>query len=287
MQKNDKSTLFHPKRPVCFNGKTLSFESCRIMGILNVTPDSFYDGGSYDNPKNALEQAEKMIGEGADILDIGAVSTRPGASTVPADEESQRLLPVLKEARKMFPEIFISVDTCNASVARIAMGEGADIINDISGGNFDPDMIPFIIDSGMPYIVMHIQGTPANMQEKPYYRDVVAEVKDFLLKQASKVTNGGNANVIIDPGFGFGKTVGHNFELLRNLEAFHQKGYPLLAGFSRKSMINRVLRTNPGSALNGTTVLNTIALMKRADILRVHDVKECMEAVKLVEYYMP
>jgi dihydropteroate synthase len=306
-KKNDKITSFSQKRVFEFNGKKMDFTQPRVMGILNVSPDSFYDGGWYNDLAigrfddwaigrfgnlaiGRLEdlgiwkgRVEEMIVEGAYIIDIGAVSTRPGAAEVTAEEEKRRLFPVLKEVRKSFPDIIISVDTCRAEIAEMVAGEGADMINDISGGNFDPLMFSLIVRLKIPYIMMHIQGTPATMQQNPVYHDVVKEVKSILFERAGKLEKMGHSKIILDPGFGFGKTVEHNYALLSKLEEFVAEGYPVLAGLSRKSMINRVLNTKPSEALNGTTVLNTIALMKGAAILRVHDVAEAMQTVKLVE----
>ena len=282
MDKNsDKNTSFSPKRIFEFNGKIMDFTSPKVMGIVNVTPDSFYDGGMEAWRHGGME-AGKMIAEGAYIIDIGAVSTRPGAPEVSAQEEKRRLVPVLKEVRRAYPDIIISIDTFRAEIAKITAAEGADIINDISGGTFDPLMFSAIVHLNIPYIIMHIQGTPAIMQLNPAYEDVVNEVTGFLMGQARKLRDSGHDKVILDPGFGFGKTVEHNYLLLQNLEDLVTAGYPVLAGLSRKSMINRVLNIKPENALNGTTVLNTIALLKGASILRVHDVREAMEAVKLI-----
>jgi dihydropteroate synthase len=294
-----KNTLFE------FNGKVMDFSQPRVMGILNVTPDSFYDGGHCFSPPPNLppeggrllkkppdgseiaerwycEKVEKMVKDGAYIVDIGAVSTRPGAVEVGEEEEKRRLLNVLKRVRKDYPDLIISMDTYRAEIARMAVEEGADMINDISGGTFDPGMFPFIGKTGIPYILMHIQGTPATMQEDPKYDDVVKEVYSFLEERTRMLNNMGNQQLIVDPGFGFGKSVEHNFTLLNNLDMFNRMGFPVMAGLSRKRMINRVLGTKPEDALNGTTVLNTMALLKGADILRVHDVREAVEAVKLV-----
>jgi dihydropteroate synthase len=256
------------------------------MGILNITPDSFYDGGKYRNNETLLFQAEKMLNEGAAILDIGAVSSRPGAEEVPEDTELERLLPALENLLSAFPDAVISVDTYRSNVARTAVEAGAHIINDISGGTFDEKMFRTVADLNVPYVLMHIKGTPQNMQNNPQYVDVVQEVKYFFKKQLRKLGNTGvTENIILDPGFGFGKTLENNYELLKDLSAFTDLGYPVLAGVSRKSMINKVLQATPDTALNGTTVLNTIALLNGAGILRVHDVKEAVEAVRLVEFY--
>jgi dihydropteroate synthase len=222
-----------------------------------------------------------MVREGAYVIDIGAVSTRPGAEEVSVEVELGRLLWPLKEIRKQFPELILSIDTYRSEVAEIAAGEGADMINDISGGIFDPGMIPLVTRLGIPYVIMHIQGTPRSMQSDPQYEDVTAEVFGFLENQAQRLSDAGHRKIILDPGFGFGKTVEHNYRLLDRLDRLVATGYPVLAGVSRKSMINRVLGTRPETALNGTTVLNTIALLRGASILRVHDVKEAVEAVKL------
>jgi dihydropteroate synthase len=311
MDKNfDKNTFFSPKRIFEFNGKRMDFTTPRVMGIVNVTPDSFYDGGERGSgeawrhggmgawrhggmeagKRGGMEawrhgggEAGKMIEAGAYIIDIGAVSTRPGAAEVTGEEEKRRLFPILKEVRKAYPDVIISIDTYRAEIARMAAGEGADMINDISGGTFDPNMYSTIVKLNIPYIIMHIQGTPSNMQVNPVYEDVVKEVREFLMQQAEKLENAGHHQVIIDPGFGFGKTVEHNYRLLSGLNELVATGYPVMAGLSRKSMINRVLNIKPDKALNGTTVLNTIALLKGASILRVHDVKEAVEAVKMVE----
>ncbi|MFO7614804.1 MAG: dihydropteroate synthase [Bacteroidales bacterium] len=308
MEKNsDKSTLFSQKRVFEYNGKVMDFTRPRVMGILNVTPDSFYEAGRQGGMEawrqrgmeawrqggmeawrqRGMEawrrRVEQMLEDGANIIDIGAVSTRPGAAGVSVEEENRRLMPPLKEIRKSFPELIISVDTYRAEITRMAAGEGADMINDISGGTFDPDMIPLVSELGIPYVIMHIRGTPRNMQVNPQYQNVTEEVFAFLLQQAKKLEATGHKKIILDPGFGFGKTVEHNYTLLSHLDRLTANGYTVLAGLSRKSMINRVLGTTPETALNGTTVLNTIALMKGATILRVHDVKEATEAIKLTQ----
>jgi len=298
MEKNsDKGKGFSQKRVFEFNGKKMDFTRPRVMGIVNLTPDSFYRRverwkggkgiGQFSNEALRVGDWEGMVGHmllaGAYMIDLGAVSTRPGAPEVSVEEEERRLLPVLKEIRKKFPDAILSIDTFRAEIARIAASEGADMINDISGGTFDEMMIPTVTGLGIPFIVMHIQGTPQNMQMNPQYENVTDDVFSFLLKQANLLESSGHHKFILDPGFGFGKTVEHNFEILRNLDRLVTRGYPVLAGMSRKSMINRVLGTRPDEALNGTTVLNTIALLKGASILRVHDVKEALEAVNLVE----
>lgn len=268
------------------NGKTLSLKRPVLMGILNVTPDSFFDGGTLNTYDALLAKANRYIDEGAAILDLGAVSTRPGASPVSEEEELRRLVPALRLLRSTFPEVFISVDTTRALVAAEASEQGADIINDISGGTFDPRMFSVVAKAKLPYVLMHIQGTPSTMQQAPRYKNVVTEVRAWLRKQAAAAKKAGIRQLIIDPGFGFGKTVGHNFALLRNLDSLASLGHPLLAGVSRKSMINKPLNIKAAEALNGTTALHTIALLNGTNILRVHDVKQAAEAIKLVDAYV-
>mgnify|MGYP006301586165 FL=1 len=265
---------------------TLDLNTPKVMGIVNVTPDSFYAGSRYLGHDNLIGIVEKMIGDGAALVDIGAVSTRPGSKGISREEELERLIPFVKETRKAFPELILSVDTYRSEVAEKAVDAGAGIINDISGGTMDEKMISTVARLNVPYILMHMQGTPENMQVDPTYENVVQEVKSFFLGQLGKFKDERmNAAIILDPGFGFGKTVDHNFELLAGLKQFHQLGHPVMAGISRKSIVNRILRTKPEGALNGTTVLNTIALMNGANILRVHDVKEATQAILLTEHY--
>lgn len=264
------------------SGKILDLSQPQIMGILNLTPDSFYDGGHYSDVSVQLRQAEKMIAEGAGILDLGAVSTRPGATEPTEKEELERLLPALKEIRRAFPTAPISVDTYRSNVAKIAIEEGADIINDIYAGSYDGKMFSEIAHYKVPYIVMHMLGTPSNMQEKPFYKNVVKEILFFFSEKIKQLRQLGVADVIIDPGFGFGKTLTHNYTILSKLEYFSILGLPLLIGVSRKSMACKPLHITPDKALNATTVLHTLALNKGAHILRVHDVKEAAEVVKLL-----
>lgn len=254
------------------------------MGVMNITPDSFYDGGWYRHPLDAISLAEKMLTEGADILDVGAASSRPGANIIDPRDEQERLMPALKAIRKQFPQAIISVDTYHSGTARKAVEAGASMINDISSGSIDPEMFATIAELKVPYVIMHMQGTPADMQKEPAYRDVVKEVAAFLSKRVSQLKQMGVHDIIIDPGFGFGKTLSHNYELLQHLDFFSIFGLPVLAGVSRKSMINKLLGTTPGQALNGTTVLHTLALERGANILRVHDVKEAVEAIKIFSY---
>ncbi len=267
-----------------WNDKKLSLSPPVIMGILNLSSDSFYDGGKNEGSHNALRQVEIMIEEGTSIIDVGGVSVRPGAQEVSEEEEWSRLKNILRELRIQFPEIILSVDTYRSAIARRAADLGANIINDISGGQFDDRMFETIAELKLAYVMMHIKGTPATMQQNPLYADVVSEILGFFKDQLGKLMDFGvTDNVMLDPGFGFGKTVKHNYELLRRFSEFASLGCPLLAGLSRKSLINKALGITPENALNGTTVLNTIALLNGANILRVHDVKAAVETIKLVE----
>jgi len=268
------------------NGRTLLFNTPLVMGVINLTPDSFYDGGKFINVESAVKQAEKLISEGADIIDLGAASTRPGAEFVSPENEIQRILPVIIELIKAYPEIIISVDTFHAEVAKECIKNGTSIINDISAGMFDKNMMKTIAELNVPYILMHIQGTPQTMQIEPKYNDVVNEVYSFLAERLAMAKKAGIKQLIVDPGFSFGKTVEHNFLLLRNLSEFKNLGLPIMAGISRKSMINKVLKTKPENALTGTIALNTLALLQGADILRVHDVKEAKQVIKMVNQYL-
>jgi dihydropteroate synthase len=252
------------------------------MGILNITSDSFYDGGSFTTQLDQLKQVEKMISEGASIIDIGAISTRPGANLTTEMEELDRLLICLTAVSGHFPEAVISVDTFRTSVAKAAIEHGASMINDICGGRFDGKMYELVAGRNIPYILMHMQGMPDSMQINPHYRDLIGEIRDFFRSCLDQIP-GGFSQVILDPGFGFGKTVEDNYRLLQHFDTFLEFGYPLLAGLSRKSMIQRVLQITPSEALNGTSILNTVALLKGASILRVHDVREAVEAIKLVK----
>ncbi len=267
------------------NGKQLSFEKAQVMAIINITPDSFYDGGKFSSVTDIIKDAEMKIHEGATIIDIGAASSRPNAIAISAKDEISRLREPLMKLRKEFPEIFISIDTYLADVAEFAIDLGADIINDISGSQMDQSMLDVVAKHQIAYVLMHMQGTPQNMQKNPSYDDVVKDISTFYTSKIEQCKSLGFDKLIIDVGFGFGKTVEHNYQLLKHLNEFIVFDYPLLVGLSRKSMINKVIHTSPVTALNGTTVLNTIALQNGAKILRVHDIKEAKQAVDLFEFY--
>ena len=253
-----------------------------VMGILNLTPDSFYDGGSHNNTDDVLRHCEKMLTDGADIIDIGAFSSRPGSEIISVEEENSRLIPYLIEIRKRFPEAIVSIDTFRKDVAKNALENGADIINDISGGIFDEEMLPFIGETCTPYIMMHCGGSIESLHTNLIKENPCDIVKSFFEKQIDFLSKYGEQQIILDPGIGFNKSMKCNFELLNNIDKYRVDNLPVLIGISRKSMIYKTLNITSKEALNGTTVLNTIALMKGADILRVHDVKEAVEAVKLV-----
>ena len=269
-------------------GRLLDLRHPRVMGIINVTDDSFYPGSRYTSDGEILAIAGRMLEEGADILDIGGCSTRPGAQDVPEETEKKRVCRASELILGKYPEAVVSVDTYRASVAGEAVrNSGADIINDISGGEMDKEMFPLVTKLNVPYIMMHMLGTPQTMQSEPHYEDVVSDILFWFGQRIVQLQQAGVKDIIIDPGFGFGKTAGHNFELLRRMNEFHIAGLPLLAGFSRKSMIWRSLNITPEDALNGTSALNMTALMKGTSILRVHDVKEAKEVVTLFEKIYP
>lgn len=253
-----------------------------VMGVINLTPDSFYDGGTLTNEVEMLERVEMMVAEGASIIDVGAVSTRPGADIVSLKDELDRLLPAVVAIRKYFPEVALSIDTYRSWIAvRVIDEVGPVIVNDISGGSLDSKMFESIAHLQVPYILTHIQGTPLNMQENPVYQDVVREVSNTLSDGVRKLTKYGVSDILIDPGFGFGKNIMHNYQMLNRLDSLKVFQLPVVVGLSRKSMISKVLECGPEDALNGTTVANTMALLGGADILRVHDVKEAVDAVRI------
>lgn len=262
-------------------GKLLTFEEPRIMGILNVTPNSFFDGGKYQQVSKALKRAEVMLLEGADLLDIGAYSTQPNAEFVSEEEEINRIVPIVEALSKEFPDAFLSIDTFRSQVALQALDNGAHIINDVSGGKLDPKMFETVANYKAPYVLMHMKGTPQNMQQFTQYEDVVKEMMFYFSEQIAKARAAGISDVIIDPGFGFSKTLHQNFEILSNLELFQHLDVPVLSALSRKSMIYKYLQITPQEALNGSTVLHTLSLIKGAQLLRVHDVKEAKQCIQL------
>ena len=275
---------FVKKLTIRYNGELIDLNKPLVMGILNVTPDSFYDGGRYHTIEDAVIHVGDMLVQGAKIIDIGAVSTRPGADLLSAEQELKRLKPVVRQIRHKYPNAILSLDTFRAEVANEMVQEFGDfIINDISGGMLDPEMFKTVARLKVPYVLMHMQGTPQNMQHKPFYNNVAKEVIKQLSEGVYHLHEMGVCDVIVDPGFGFGKTIDHNYELFNHLDAFRFFELPLLVGISRKSMIYRLLDKTPTDSLNGTTVLNTLALQAGANILRVHDVNEAFEAVKLFE----
>lgn len=261
--------------------KSIVFDRPALMGILNVTPDSFSDGGRYNEMDHALQHCEQMLSEGADIIDIGGCSTRPNNAIATENEEMERVIPILKAVRKHFPEALVSIDTFRKNVAEACVAEGADIINDISGGLFDTEMQPYIGQNHLPYILMHCVGTPETMHQYALDGDIHQTVHDFFVQQCQVLEAYGEQQIILDPGIGFGKSLEANYQLLSELDRYRYNNLPILIGISRKSLINKVLGTTPQDAENGTTVLNTIALLNGADLLRVHNVKNAREAIEL------
>lgn len=271
------------KNTITLNGRLIDLSKPVVMGILNVTPDSFFDGGKYKTVKKVVRRAEEILEQGGTIIDIGAVSTKPGSEGISTKDEIERLLPAVKAVRKEFPQAFISVDTYRSWVAlKVIEDCGPCIVNDVSGGNFDPHMFDTIGKLGVPYILMHMLGTPLKMQDNPVYEDIIRDISLFFTDRVKQLNKAGVKDVIIDPGFGFGKTLQQNYELLNRLDSFKVFQLPVMVGISRKSMINKLLGTKPEEALNGTSVINTLALMGGADLLRVHDVREAVEAVRIM-----
>ncbi|EAQ50256.1 MULTISPECIES: dihydropteroate synthase [Leeuwenhoekiella] len=264
-------------------GTLIDFDSPKVMGILNVTPDSFYDGGSYKNEKDILAQAEKMLNDGATFIDVGAYSSRPDAEDIRVEEECNRLIPVVELLLKNFPEVLLSIDTFRSKVAQEAVTAGAALINDISAGLLDPEMLPTVAKLQVPYILMHMRGTPQTMKGLTDYDDLVKEVLFYLSERVAAARALGLNDIIVDPGLGFAKTITQNYELLNATEKLQILDLPILIGLSRKSMITKTLGIDAASALNGTTALNMVALQKGASILRVHDVKEAVETVSLYQ----
>lgn len=272
------------KNTINLAGELINFSQPVVMGIVNVTPDSFFDGGNLEDEKVLLQLVEKMIMDGAGIIDVGGISTRPGAPLISTKIELGRLLPAVKAIRKAFPEIPISVDTFRSWVAVRVIDEiGPIIVNDISGGTLDSKMFETVGKMEVPYILTHIQGIPKDMQENPQYENVVKEVSSYFGEKVKRLTKFGVKDVIIDPGFGFGKNMDHNYELLNRLDSFKVFQLPVMVGLSRKSVVCKALKVDPVNALNGTSVVNTLALLGGADILRVHDVKEAIETIKIFE----
>ncbi len=283
---SDKIKLFNKKTTLNCKGKIFDLSTPVVMGILNITPDSFYDGNRYCSIDKAIEQTGKMLSEGADIIDIGAVSSRPGASLLTMKEERERLIPVLKGIRQQFPDIIISVDTFRAEIARIAVEDfKVNLINDISAGELDKKMAETISFLKIPYIIMHMNGIPEDMQNNPEYGNVMLSLINYFKRKVFMLKQYDIRDIVIDPGFGFGKTLEHNYQILKNLQDLKIFELPILVGMSRKSMINKVLNCLPSDSLNGTTVVNVMALLNGADILRVHNVKEAVESVKIFNKY--
>jgi dihydropteroate synthase len=278
---SDKSTPFSGIKTLKCGDIVLNIDKPLVMGILNLTPDSFFDGGRYTRKDAWISQTEKMIQDGASIIDLGAVSTRPGAENVSEEEEISRLLPAVELLCVKYPGTVFSIDTYRAKVAKLTAQAGAGIINDISGGSLDAGLIAAVTETGLPYILMHMQGTPAIMQKNPVYSDVTNEVSDFFEQSLASLHQAGIHQVILDPGFGFGKSIEHNYTMLRELNVFKQYGCPVSVGISRKSMIYKLLEITPEEALPATSALHMVALINGADILRVHDVKEAVQVVRM------
>ncbi len=281
-----KNTFFCKKNTINIQGKIISLQEQWVMGILNVTPDSFYDGGAHNSIQTAIAQTQKFLNEGAQIIDVGGYSTRPNADDIAVQEEINRVVPVIAALKQKFPNIIISIDTFRAEVARQAIQHGAAMINDISAGELDPTMFETVAALQVPYILMHTRGTPQNMQSQTDYTNMMDEIITFFSTKINKLKALGVNDLIIDPGFGFAKTLDQNYELLQKLSYFNVLELPILVGLSRKSMVYKLLQTTAAEALNGTTVLHTLALEQGASILRVHDVKEAVETITLVNKFM-
>ncbi|MBK7027973.1 MAG: dihydropteroate synthase [Bacteroidales bacterium] len=281
----DKSTAFSKTSFIQCGDKIIQLKEAVIMGILNITPDSFHDGGRYDTKEKYLQRVGQMLEEGAEIIDIGAVSTRPRAKDISLKEETDRLVPALKAITSAFPRAILSVDTYRAEIAHIAAENGAGMINYISGGRMDAGMFKTVAGTGLPYVMMHMQGTPQTMQKNPVYKDLIGEIREYFSASIETAKNEGISQLILDPGFGFGKTLEQNYAILNHLEQLRTGPHPLLVGVSRKSMIYKLLNSSPEEALHGTAVLHTLALLNGANILRVHDVKEAVQVRKLVGFY--
>ena len=277
-----QSKLISVNKTLRIRGKIIDLSNPKVMGILNVTPDSFYDGGKNTTERDLLKRTEKMLDEGADFIDIGGYSSRPGADDISLEEEWNRVRPAVQSIQKEFPQAILSIDTFRSQVAYRAILEGGDIINDISAGQLDADMFKTVAGLQVPYVIMHMRGTPQTMRGMTHYENLLREMIDHFHTTLYQLNQQGIKDVIIDPGFGFAKTIEQNFELLNRLEQLHILGKPLLIGVSRKSMIWKTLGTTADYALNGTTALNTLALLKGATFLRTHDVKEAKEVIRLI-----
>lgn len=271
-------------KSISINGQLITFDTPKIMGILNVTPDSFFDGGKYQNQYTIEERIQKLISEGADIIDVGGQSTRPGAKEISVEEELNRVIPVINIISKKYPNVYISIDTYRADVASEAIKNGAHLINDVSAGNLDLNMISTVGQLNVPYIAMHSRGNSQNMQTLTHYTNICKELMFYFSRKISQLQNAGIKDIVIDPGFGFAKNLTQNYELLQNIKYLQEFKKPVLVGLSRKSMIYNALQLDPNEALNGTTILNTWAIIQGADILRVHDVKEAKQIVTLAKH---
>lgn len=283
MKSAAESKLFSTNKTLNLGGRLIDLRVPKIMGILNITPDSFYDGSRFTIETEILEGAEKMLQEGATILDVGGYSSRPGAEDISVTEELKRVTEAIRAILRRFPEALLSVDTFRSDVAAAAVQEGAVMVNDISGGSLDETMLKTVAGLNVPYVLMHLRGTPQTMTQHTQYENLVKDITDYFHQKTAQLQAFGIRDIIIDPGFGFAKTPAQNFELLNHLEYFGILGKPVLAGLSRKSMIWRTLALKPEEALNGTTALNTVALLKGASILRVHDVKEAQQVIQLLQ----
>ena len=276
--------MIFPQQTLNCDGTLLDLGTPKIMGVINVTPDSFFANSRQEGLADILRTAEKMLTEGADLLDIGGMSSRPGAEIISVDQELQRVITPIEAIIKRFPEAIVSIDTVHAEVAKAAVNAGSSLVNDISAGRIDPKMYDTVAELGVPYILMHMRGTPKTMQQQPDYEDVVQEILDFFIQEVALLRQKGVKDIVIDPGFGFGKTVRQNYELLHGLNLFQILEVPVLAGVSRKSMINKLLGIGPSEALNGTSVVHLLALQNGASILRVHDVQEAREVIKIWQF---
>lgn len=278
-----QSKLFSINKTLNIQGTLMDLSEPKVMGILNITPDSFYEGSRATEPSTILKQVEKMVAEGADFIDVGGYSSRPGSTDISEREELQRILPAIQAIQKEFPKTIVSIDTFRSEVAKQAVLNGANMVNDISSGELDANMLGVVATLKVPYIAMHMRGTPQTMTQRTTYENLIKDIADYFHQKLDQFQRLGIKDTIIDPGFGFAKTIDQNFEMLNHLEYFRLLGKPLLVGLSRKSMIWRTLKSSPEEALNGTTALHTIALIKGTSILRVHDVMEAVETIKLVQ----